>query len=54
MLFLHEVHKVVGTRTDEFEETFRKGLMPALARGDDARLLWYTNTQWAAAFPTTW
>jgi hypothetical protein len=43
MLFLHEVHKVVGTKTDEFEDAFRKGLMPALAKGDDARLLWYTN-----------
>ena len=43
MLFLHEVHKVVGTKTDEFEDGFRKGLMPALAKGDDARLLWYTN-----------
>jgi hypothetical protein len=43
MLFLHEVHKVVGTKTDEFEQAFRTGLMPALAKGDDARLLWYTN-----------
>lgn len=43
MLFLHEVHKVAGTKAEEFEDAFRKGLMPALARGDDARLLWYTN-----------
>ena len=43
MLFLHEVHKVVGKKTDEFEAAFRKGLMPALAKGDDARLLWYCN-----------
>src|SRR5580704_12219896 len=43
MIFLHEVHKVVGTKTDQFEDAFRKGLMPALAKGDDARLLWYTN-----------
>lgn len=41
MLFLHGVHKVDGNRADEFEEAFRKGLMPALAGGDDARLLWY-------------
>jgi hypothetical protein len=43
MLFLHEVHKVVGARADDFEEAYRKGWMPMLARGDDARLLWYTN-----------
>ncbi len=43
MLFLHEVHKVDGNRADEFEEAFRKGLMPTLAGSDDARLLWYCN-----------
>jgi hypothetical protein len=43
MLFLHEVHKVDGTKTDQFEQAFREGLMPALAGGDDARLLWYCN-----------
>jgi hypothetical protein len=43
MFFLHEVHKVVGAKADDFEDAFRKGLMPALAKGDDARLLWYTN-----------
>ena len=43
MLFLHEVHKVVGTKADEFEEAYRKGWMPMLAKGDDARLLWYAN-----------
>jgi sulfate transport system permease protein len=35
MLFLHEVHKVVGTRTDEFEEAFRKGLTGYLATFKD-------------------
>jgi hypothetical protein len=43
MLFLHEVHKVVGARADDFEEAYRKGWMPMLAKGDDARLLWYMN-----------
>ncbi|HKD67287.1 MAG TPA: hypothetical protein VKB84_10640 [Candidatus Binataceae bacterium] len=43
MLFLHEVHKVVGAKADEFEEKYRKGWMPMLAKGDDARLLWYMN-----------
>jgi hypothetical protein len=53
MLFLHEVHKVAGTRTDEFEQAFRTGLMPALARSDDARLLCTPTTRWAAVFLTT-
>ncbi|OBG61637.1 hypothetical protein [Mycobacterium sp. E3339] len=43
MLFLHETHKVVGARQDEFEAAYREGWMPTLAEGDDARLLWYTN-----------
>ena len=43
MLFLHEVHQVVGTKEDEFEAAYRDGWMPRLAGGDDARLLWYLN-----------
>ena len=43
MLFLHETHKVVGAREDEFEAAYREGWMPTLAADDDARLLWYTN-----------
>ncbi|HEX3284056.1 MAG TPA: hypothetical protein VHT50_05195 [Mycobacterium sp.] len=43
MLFVHETHRVVGTREDEFEAAYREGWMPTLAEGDDARLLWYTN-----------
>ena len=43
MLFLHETHKVVGTRHDEFEAAYREGWMPTLANEDNARLLWYTN-----------
>ncbi len=43
MLFLHETHKVVGARQDEFEAAYREGWMPTLAAEDDARLLWYTN-----------
>ena len=43
MLFLHETHKVVGTRADEFEAAYREGWMPTLARQDDARLLWYAD-----------
>ena len=43
MLFLHETHQVVGARQEEFEAAYREGWMPLLAKGDDARLLWYTN-----------
>ena len=43
MLFLHEVHQVVGYQEDEFEAAFRDGWMPTLAKDDDARLLWYAN-----------
>ena len=43
VLFLHETHQVVGTREDDFEAAYREGWMPTLARGDDARLLWYAN-----------
>ena len=43
MLFVHEVHQVVGRKEDEFEAAFRDGWMPMLAKDDDARLLWYMN-----------
>ncbi|HEY2104373.1 MAG TPA: hypothetical protein VGH29_01230 [Candidatus Binataceae bacterium] len=43
MLFLHELHKVMGARLFDFEDAYRTGWMPTLARGDDARLLWYAN-----------
>ena len=43
MLFVHEVHQVVGAKEDEFEALFRDSWMPTLAQGDDARLLWYMN-----------
>src|ERR1700681_922740 len=43
MLFIHETHRVDGRREDEFEAAFREGWMPTLAKGDDARLLWYAN-----------
>jgi hypothetical protein len=43
MLFVHEVHQVVGVKEDEFEAAYRDGWMPTLAKDDDARLLWYMN-----------
>jgi hypothetical protein len=41
LLFIHEVHKVVGKRAAEFERAYRDGWMPTLGEGPDARLLWY-------------
>lgn len=43
MFFIHEFHKVIGKRAGEFEAAYRDGWMPALAEGDDARLLWYLD-----------
>ncbi|HEV7762868.1 MAG TPA: hypothetical protein VGO78_27850 [Acidimicrobiales bacterium] len=43
MLFLHEVHSVVGEAEQDFETAYRQGWMPSLAAGDDARLLWYLH-----------
>ena len=39
MLFVHEVHHVIGRHAEAFEACYRDGWMPALA-GSDARLLW--------------
>jgi hypothetical protein len=41
VLFIHEVHEVVGTLAAQFEEAYRDGWMPKLAQGSEARLLWY-------------
>lgn len=43
MLFVHEVHRVVGAREEEFEAAYRDGWMPALAKDDDARLLYFLH-----------
>ena len=43
MLFLHETHRVVGARADEFEDAWRKCYVDALASTDDARLLWFMH-----------
>src|SRR5581483_7944801 len=41
VLYVHEVHSVRGRAEEAFEEAIRDGWMPAIAAGDDARLLWY-------------
>ena len=43
MLFLHEVHEVIGQREDEFEAAFRDEWLPTLAVTDDARLLYFLH-----------
>ena len=43
MLFLHEIHEVVGTREEAFETAFRDVGIPLLAKGDEARLLYFLH-----------
>ncbi len=43
MLFLHEVHEVIGRREEEFEAAVRDEWLPALAATDDARLLYFLH-----------
>jgi hypothetical protein len=40
---LHEVHEVDGRHEQEFEEAIRTGWMPALAKTEDARLLYFLH-----------
>jgi hypothetical protein len=41
VLYVHEVHEVIGRHEDDFEAAYRDGWLPMLAKEDDARLLWY-------------
>ena len=41
MLLLHEVHQVAGKQEDAFDDAYRDEYMPALAKSDGSRLLWY-------------
>ena len=43
MILLHEVHEVHGPREEAFERAFRDEWLPALARDDDARLLYFLH-----------
>jgi hypothetical protein len=43
MLFVHEVHRVVGAREEAFESAYRDGWLPQLAKTDDARLLYFLH-----------
>ncbi len=44
-LYLHEVHRVIGSREDEFEAAYRDpgGWMDRLGAGPDARLLYFLH-----------
>ena len=44
MLFVHDVHAVMGERELEFEDSVRGEYAPAIAADDDTRLLWYLNS----------
>ena len=48
MLYLHEVHEVVGACEQEFEAAFRDSWLPRLADGDEARLLYFLRDRWAS------
>ncbi|MBM4265078.1 MAG: hypothetical protein FJ144_00460 [Deltaproteobacteria bacterium] len=41
MLFLHETHEVRGARESDFDAAYREVWMSTLARGDEARLLYF-------------
>jgi hypothetical protein len=43
VLLLHEVHRVRGAKEDDFEAAFRDRWLPDLAKGDDARLLYFLH-----------
>ena len=43
MLFIHEIHRVVGLHEDAFEDEYRTVWMPRLADDDDARLLYFAK-----------
>jgi hypothetical protein len=43
VLFVHEVHAVVGRDADAFDSLYRDEWVPALADGEGARLLWYLH-----------
>jgi hypothetical protein len=44
VLFVHDVHAVMGERELEFEDSVRGEYASAVATDDDTRLLWYLNS----------
>jgi hypothetical protein len=41
VLLLHQAHRVHGAEEDAFDDAFRDEYLPALAKSDGSRLLWY-------------
>lgn len=41
MLFVHEIHRVMGQHEEAFEDAFRTEWLPTIAATDDARLLYF-------------
>jgi hypothetical protein len=41
VLLLHQVHRVAGAKEDAFDDAYRDEYLPALAKSDGSRLLWY-------------
>jgi hypothetical protein len=41
VLLLHQVHRVAGAKEDAFDDAWRDEYLPALAKSDGSRLLWY-------------
>jgi hypothetical protein len=44
VLFVHDVHAVMGERELEFEDSVRTEYAPAVAADDHTRLFWYLNS----------
>ena len=41
MIYVHEVHEVLGGRMEEFGEAVRREWRPLVEDGERARLLWF-------------
>ena len=52
MLFVHDVHAVMGERELDFEDSVRAEYAPAVGADDDSRLLWYLNFVQVPTMPT--
>ena len=41
MIYLHEIHELIGGKAEEFEHALRETWRPLVEKGGRARLLWY-------------
>lgn len=49
MLLMYETHRVLGLRFYDFEAAYRDGWLPAVAKQDGARMLWFFNVAHGAS-----